>query len=228
MAFQVTNRQIGPPSSNTEAVQLNIMKRTVFSVLLILLLLGTSTVFAQKREDLRVQSPTVQLYDQAPAFSLDKLFSPEHFRLSHSYELSYGNIGGSGLTTGMYTAGLNWHFNNKLAARLDVGMLHTPFGTGDFATALGGKDSYSSIFVRNAEIAYRPTENSMIHLSFRQLPMGAYGYGAYGYGSPYGYMDRYGYYRNEWDPGYGYDSMRSSRASYRSGSGELFWNPNYR
>ena len=47
------------------------------------------------------------------------------------------------------------------------------------------------MFLRNAELAYRPTDNAVLHLSVRQSPYGTYaapyGYGGYGYGAYGGY-----------------------------------------
>lgn len=172
---------------------------------------------AQLRKNLAELRPNAQVFDTGK-FSLNKLFSPEHFNLSHSYELSAGSYGGSGLTTGLYTASLNWNFGQKLDANVDVSALHTPFGKSSLAQQLMG-DQQVKMYVRHAELNYRPTKNLTLHMSFHQNPLGYYGmqsdydrYGAYG--------NRYGVYGNAPFSG-------GNRLSFRVGSGfdRNFWQP---
>jgi hypothetical protein len=79
-----------------------------------------------------------------------------------------------------------WRFSPKLAARVDVGVAHSLFGNSSLGNGVpGSQNSFANIYLKNAEVAYRPLKNMTLHLSFRQAPRG-YGY----YMSPYGY---YGY-----------------------------------
>ena len=195
------------------------MRKLIFALAVIIWLGVASPAEAQYRRDAAVEQAPVKVYDdERSSFSLFNLFSPEHFRLSHSYEMSTTSFGGRGLTMGTYTSSLMWQFNQKLAARVDVGFSHTPFGTGDFQQAFGGRESHGNIYIRNAELAYRPSENTRLHLSFRQSPYGSYM-------SPYGYYDRYdrGYYGRPYYGGSGFGM--SIRAG---GSDDLFWNPHLR
>lgn len=146
-----------------------------------------------------------KLFREPSGFSLDKLFSPEFFRMGHSYELSYSSFGGQGLTIGEYTNTMMWRFSTKLAARVDVAVRHTPFGVSGLSNGLPVSESgLSGIYLKNAEVNYRPVGNLTMHLSVRQAP-NRYGYylNPYGYYSPYGY-DRYGIgslddpYYNRW------------------------------
>lgn len=145
-----------------------------------------------------------KLFREPSGFSLNKLFSPEFFHMSHSYELSYSSFGGHGLTLGEYTNTMLWRFSTKLAARVDVAVQHTPFGVSGLNNGLPvSESSLNGIYLKNAEVAYRPTENLTMHFSVRQAPYG-YGYylSPYGrYGYPYGY-DRYGFGSGISDPYY--------------------------
>jgi hypothetical protein len=161
---------------------------------------ATQPANAQYRRDVPAETPPAKVYNEGPRFSLDRLFSPEYFQMHHSYELSFGSYGG-GMSLGEYTNTMLWRFSPKVAARLDVGLLHTPFGAGPGMNLPNGQQSYSKLYLKNAEIAYRPTQNMAIHLSVRQSP---YGY----YLSPYGY------------PYYGYDRAYQ-RGFYHSD--QLFW-----
>src|SRR5690606_33500904 len=104
-------------------------------------------------------------------------------RIGHSYEMSYSSFGGEGIGLGVYTTSLAWQPTARLAARVDVGVAHTPFGSDALQQRLGfSQDAPAQVFLRNAELAYRPTDNSVIHPQIRQSPFG-------GYASPYGYGD---------------------------------------
>jgi hypothetical protein len=146
-----------------------------------------------------------RLYREPSGFSLDKLFSPEFFRMGHSYEMSYSSFGGQGLSMGTYTNSMMWRFSTKLAARVDVAVQHAPFGVSGLSNGLPvSQSNLSGVYLRNAEVAYQPLRNLTMHLSVRQAP---YGYGSYL--SPYG---RYGYSN-------GYD-----RYGLRGGFGDPYFN----
>jgi len=107
----------------------------------------------------------------------------------------------------MYTNSMQWHFNNKLAARLDVSATTSQLGNQRLAQALGADQG--RVFIRNAEIAYRPNENFRLHLSMKRSPYG-------NYMSPYGYG--YGGYER------GYESSGMFRADFGPSGRDLFWN----
>ena len=121
-----------------------------------------------------------ELYDSAAATSdlLSTLFSDDHFRMGHSYEMSMSSFGGDTHSMGMYTNSMMWQFNEQWAARVDVSLAHSPFGGGAF------DNQDPQLFLRNAEVAYRPSENMELRFQMRQSPHGSYM-------SPYG-MGRYG------------------------------------
>lgn len=178
------------------------MRRLLFVLLLVVLVASAAPASAQLRQDAATVSSPVRLYDQGGAgFSLNRFFDPQHFRMSHSFELSSGSFGGYGSTLGMYTNTMEWQFSSRLAARVDVAMAYSPTGSMPGGSVTGGGDS--RVFLRNAELAFRPKENMLLHFSVRQNP---YGY----FASPYGY---YGYDR----PGYGMDGT----AGFREWNGRL-------
>lgn len=148
----------------------------------LIVVLGTAVpAQAQMRDQVALtQRAPAQLYDsQAPSFTLNKLFSPQHFTMGHSYEMSVGGFGGSSSTLGMYTNTMAWQFSQKLDARLDVSVAHSFSGN-----QFGDEGPGGQVFIRNAELNYRPTESMQFHISFRQSPFGLYGH-------PYGYRGGY-------------------------------------
>ncbi|MBL7977441.1 MAG: hypothetical protein JNN12_03810 [Bacteroidetes Order II. Incertae sedis bacterium] len=162
-------------------------------ILLLLVFLGTfvGAAQAQLRKDTAKLRPTSSVFNSQGLLS--KVFAPDKFRLSHSYELSTGAYGGLGLTTGMYTASMNWNLGQKLDANVDVSALHAPFGKTTLAQQLMGQDNVK-VFVRNASLSYRPAKNLMLNLSFQQNPYAPYGYYGYGYedASRFGYTPPFG------------------------------------
>ncbi len=156
--------------------------RSLLSLLCLVLLLSLAQpAQAQLRDDVRLREAPTQLYAQDGGVNIfDKLFSDEHFRMGHSYEMSFSSFGGQSASLGMYTNSLMWQFNQQLAARVDVSVAHSPFGG-----AAGFQNQSPRVFLRNAEVAYRPSENVQFRFQVQQSPYGAY-LGPYGY-RPYGY-----------------------------------------
>lgn len=174
--------------------------RALLSLLCLVVLLSLARpAQAQLRDDVHVREAPTQLYAQDSGVNIfDKLFSDQYFRMGHSYEMSFSSFGGSTASLGMYTNSMMWQFSQQLAARVDVSVAHSPFsGVSSF------QDQNPRVFLRNAEIAYRPSDNVQLHFQVRQSPYGAY-MGPYGY-APYGYGGgRYG-------------------MAFGSHTGDLFW-----
>ena len=204
---------------NTTIVYLRdrIMRQSLFTFCVVALLFAVSPAEAQLRTDGLMTGSSVRVYDHGQSgFSLNKFFGPAHFRMSHSFELSSGSFGGRGSSLGMYTNSMMWQFSSKLAARADIAFAYSPDGNNNLNNVVGGGNS-GQVFIRNAEVAYRPAKNMQIHLSYRNSPYGGY-YGATGYG---GYGRGYGY-----GSGYGYQSGGLFQATYGRDSRDMFWNNN--
>ena len=194
--------------------------------LAILLLAGTLVLVAPADAQFRSELPTRDASAAvtsagASSLGLARLFASDKFRLSHSYEMSYTSFGSQGLGLGVYTGSLRWQPTDKLAGRADLAVATSPFGDGATQQAFGfGQDTPARVYLRNAELAYKPTENSMIRFQVQQSPYGPYaspygagslGYGAGGFGGAYG-MSPYG--------------GTSFRASWASDGDDLFFRSN--
>lgn len=178
------------------------MRKTLFLLLVVASLALVVPAQAQLRGDVVADRAPSQLYDSgAKSFLLNKLFNPANFRMSHAVEFSAGSFGGASSSLGMYTNTMAWQFGEKFAARADVSVAYSPFQSG----ALGSGESKPRVFLRNAEIAYRPAKNVMINLQVRQSPYGSYM-------SPYGY-----------GPGYGYGHRSSFMPGMYGHTNDLFW-----
>ena len=193
------------------------MRKTLSLLCLVAFLGLTVPAQAQFRHAVEENKAPARLYDAngAAGFVLNKLFNPSVFRMSHSFEMSAGSFGGNSYSMGMYTNTMAWQFNDKFAARMDVAVAYSPHN--EAASALGVDNQRPQVFLRNAEIAWRPSEKFQLHLQVRQSPYGSYmsPYGAY---SPYGYG--YG--------GYGYHRTALMHGSFGGPSPDLFWRDSHR
>jgi hypothetical protein len=155
----------------------------VFAVALLL----AAPAQAQLRANLPTAPAPVVVYDQPTGTSLlSRYVNSETFKLSHSYEFSYSNLGSEGVGLGVYTTSLRWQPSERLAARVDVGVAHSPFGSSALQQRMGfDQGTPAQVYLRNAAVAYRPSENTLITLSVQQSPYGSFY-------SPYGHQGMYG------------------------------------
>ncbi len=109
-------------------------------------------------------------------------FDPGKLKMSQSYSLSYQTFGQNGIALGVYTNSMSYQISDPLSVQMDVSVMHSPYNT------LGGNlsKSLSGIYLSRAEINYKPSENTLFQIQYRQLPASLYygGYG-YGYGDPF-------------------------------------------
>ncbi len=157
------------------------MRNLFLLFVLVCFLAAVQPATAQLRSEVpKSDKAPTKLYKQdATSFSLNDLFDPADFRMNHSYTFSAGSFGGGGYSYGLYTNSMRWQPSNKLAARVDVGFMHSPFSAlSGNASGLNGR-----VYLRNAQIAYRPAENIQLNFTVRQNPYGRYmrPYGHYGY-----------------------------------------------
>lgn len=154
--------------------------RTILPLLCLVFVLSvTAPAHAQLRETAQQNSSVVtKLYDTGSAATnaLGNLFGADHFRMGHSYQMSFSSFGGQTASMGMYTNSMMWQFNSEWAARVDVSVAH-PLTNGAFG------NQETRIFLRNAEVAYQPSENVRFHFQVQQSPYGRYM-------SPYGLYRR--------------------------------------
>ena len=183
--------------------------RIFFTIALLLVVLSTAVpANAQLRDTAIEQKAPTKLYDtsKSSGFSLNKLFDPSIFRMNQSIEFSSSSFAGQTSSLGMFTNSMMWQFSSKLAARVDVSAAYSPNG-GTFSDPSGNLGANTQVFIRNAEVAYRPSENVELHISFRQSPYGMYA-------SPYGYYGRR----------HGYNRFNASF----NRTDDLFWNDSAR
>ncbi len=150
--------------------------KVIFSLLLFTLICGISVSQAQLRENKTDKSeyrgPVFKENDPSDGAKLSNLFN---MTMDHSYSMAFSSFGGRYQNLNMYTNTMRFYFTDKLTGRLDLSLLHSPFGSSKFAGP--GADEGIKFIIRNAELNYEISENAKIHLHYQQVPAG---YGLYG------------------------------------------------
>ena len=186
------------------------MRSTLYALVLFVAF-AAAPARAQLRGEAPARPAAVALYDgptSAGGLNLGQLFNSRTLQFSQQAEFSTTTGGAGTLGLGVYTTSLQWQPSARLAGRVDVAVAKNLFSSGALGSAYGSDDS-AQIYLRNAEIAYRPTANSVLHLSFQQSPYGAYA-------SPYGYSDPYG--RSAYGTRTGFNARVGT-----AGAGQLFF-----
>ena len=93
-------------------------------------------------------------------------FDPSRLTIHNSYSLSYTTSGGKGYSLGDLTSNIAYQISNPLSVQFDVSLLHSPFNNlgGNFAKDISG------IYLSRAELNYRPSNNMLLQIQYRQLP----------------------------------------------------------
>lgn len=153
-----------------------------FSILLFaVIFLGTSISYGQFRDQLKKSSDyTGSVIKENPAQGADwsNLFN---MTMNHSYSMTFSSFGGQAQNINAYTNTMRFFFSDKLTGRLDVSLLHSPFGNSSFNN-MNNNGFGADIIIRNAELNYQIGEKSNISLHFQQMPTN--GYGGF-FGSPF-------------------------------------------
>ncbi len=172
------------------------MKRLVFATLISACFMATSSTFAQAPVSPIGEAPNSQQsftgaqkvgdLVNAPSGMGWGLLDPSRFRMRQSYSLSYmSGSGGSG-SVGMYVNNIEYKLFEPLTLRVGLGYLHQPFGS--LGANAAGLSVDNGFFIPSAGLEYRPSENFLLMVDFRQYPSGTSPYSRWGYGErkPYG------------------------------------------
>jgi hypothetical protein len=161
---------------------------TVARVLLTASLLATGVVAVSaqfKERPLTAPSSGSSLVRQDGGGFLMGWFDASRFNMRQSYSISYSTMGGKGISIGEYTNSMMYQISDPLSVSFDISLAHVPFSSyGDkFNQGLSG------LRLSRAQLDYRPSENTLFQIQFRQIPAGAYLRGWPSYGTDLG-LDR--------------------------------------
>lgn len=152
------------------------MKTSAMKLVAAMVLLGVSIGGAQFKSQVEQESRISDnmIRQSTPGFFFG-WFDPEKFHMRHTFDLSYQTFGGQGLSLGTYTNSMTYEFAENLDARADVSLSYSPFNS--FSTfGSTKKNDLSGLYVSRAQLNYRPWENVMVQIQYRQIPYGNYYY----------------------------------------------------
>lgn len=158
------------------------MKQTSFLPLIGMFLVLTigihSLSFAQLRENLNNSSelmgPVIK-QDRSEGSNLGNLFN---MQMNHSYSMMFSSFGGQMQNMNAYTNTMHFFFSDKLTGRVDLSLLHSPFGNNYMSN---GNGMNTEFIIRNAELNYQINDKSNISIQVQQLPNN-YGMSPWGMG----------------------------------------------
>ncbi len=166
------------------------MKRNLLVISLLVLACGLS--FAQLKSQVP-QETQVSIgrlgSDSSPLSYLFGWFNPDKFTMRHTFDMSYTTFSGQGLSLGTYTNTMRYEFADNLNARADIAFSFSPYNS----IAQFNKSDFSKVYLKNAEVNYKPWDNTTLSISYQQHPYG------YGYYAPF---------YNPWYGGSGFNSER--------------------
>ncbi|MBI5727611.1 MAG: hypothetical protein HY965_07140 [Ignavibacteriales bacterium] len=143
------------------------MKKTALFIFVFCAFTG---LHAQFRET-NILKPSIKdgITNNDPNFIMG-LFDPSRFSMSHSYSLSYSASGKNGLALGVYTNSMMFKFADNLNLVVDASMVHSPYST--FGKTM--QNQLTGIYLSNAQLSYRPSENTYITLQYQNIPESYY------------------------------------------------------
>jgi hypothetical protein len=136
------------------------------------LLLAVAGGQAQFKSQVDRETSVSEAYQESANSSLFGWFDPAKFQMHHSLSMSYMTGPAGGMSLGTYTNSMLYQFDEKLNARADVSLSYSPFSSMSRYGGMG--NSFSGIYLSRAEINYRPWENFILQVQYRQLPYGSY------------------------------------------------------
>lgn len=104
-----------------------------------------------------------------PSGFLDSLLDPSKFSMSHSYSLSFFNVGKQTFNQGLYLNTMNYKFSDPLRMQVRIGFLHQPLGDMGMSQTTG-----SRVFVQRALLQYKPSDKMSISIDYQVIPSSLY------------------------------------------------------
>jgi hypothetical protein len=136
--------------------------------------------FAQYRSTPPLGEPSEYLRGQSTLGlrSLRGILDPTRMHMSQSFSIGYMNSGGRSASQGLYMNNLQYQLSQRLFLTTHLGYSFQPTGPKEWNTGLNNGD-----FVGGAELNWRPTSNTILHVSVARGMYSDSYYDGYGWGS---------------------------------------------
>jgi hypothetical protein len=122
---------------------------------------------AQRKSDLdQNQSASPSFLAPSTSGLMFGWFDPNRLLMKQSISFSYATSGAKGYSLAAYTNSLLYQISDPLSFRCDISLLGSPFNSMGDAFA----KNISGLYLTRAEINYRPSDNVLLQLQYRQVP----------------------------------------------------------
>ena len=137
--------------------------------ILVIILILPVLLLGQLKKDLIQPDFSNVLVQQNNQNSLFAFIDPSKLTMSHSVSMSYSTFGGESIVMNSYVNTINYQFNDQLSLRTNLGIMTSPYNSMPNNSFLNQQQ-----FFGGAELNYRPSENTVLSLSFQSLPYNYY------------------------------------------------------
>ncbi len=140
------------------------------ALVLALVIIANAFAVAQFKEQIETKPDVYQSIIQGGNRSYLGFFNPANLFMRHSFSVSYLSIGGKGIMINSYTNSIFYKFSDNLNLQADISLVTSPFSS--FGKEL--QNQISGIYLNRFELNYRPANNILINIQYRQLPFYQY------------------------------------------------------
>jgi hypothetical protein len=141
-----------------------------FVLALTLAIIINAFAVAQFKEQIESKPDVYQSIIQGGNRGYLGFFNPANLFMRHSFSVSYISVGGKGMMINSYTNSIFYKFSDNLNLQADISLVTSPFSS----FGRGFQNQISGIYLNRVELNYRPTNNILINIQYRQLPFYQY------------------------------------------------------
>lgn len=134
--------------------------------MLVMFAVITAFASAQFKEQVESKPDVYQSIIQGGQRSYFGFFNPANLFMRHTFSVSYLSIGGKGIMINSYTNSIFYRFSDNLNLQADISFVNSPFGS----LGRGLSNSINGIYINRVELNYRPLNNLLINIQYRQIP----------------------------------------------------------
>ncbi len=140
------------------------MKRLILAASIVIL--ANALAMGQFKEQIESKPDVYQSIIQGGNRSYLGFFNPANLFMRHSFSISYLSIGGKGMMINSYTNSIFYKFSDNLNLQADISLVNSPFSS--FGKNL--QNQINGIYINRLELNYKPSNNILINIQYRQLP----------------------------------------------------------
>jgi len=134
--------------------------------MLVMFAVTTAFASAQFKEQVESKPDVYQSIIQGGQRSYFGFFNPANLFMRHTFSVSYLSVGGKGIMINSYTNSIFYRFSDNLNLQADISFVNSPFGS----LGRGLSNSINGIYINRVELNYRPLNNLLINIQYRQIP----------------------------------------------------------